>query len=214
MPAGVPAAVSVIAHGAGAGMTHPFMTGAAEGLAEGGVSVLRFNFPYLDARRRVPDPPAVLLRTWAAALRRARELGEALPLIAGGKSLGGRMASMLAAEEGSAFPAAALVFFGYPLHPPGRPERLRDAHLAEVRTPMLFIQGTRDALARFDLLEALVARLGTLARLHVVAGADHSFRVPGVKRPDREIGRELGRIAADYARALVGDAMPPRIADA
>lgn len=213
MPADAPAAASVLAHGAGAGMTHPFMTGAAEGLCERGVSVLRFNFPYLEARRRVPDPPPVLLRTWGAALLRGREVAGALPLIAGGKSLGGRMASVLAANEGTTFPAAALVFFGYPLHPPGRPERLRDAHLAEVRTPMLFIQGTRDALARFDLLEAVVARLGALARLHVVPGADHSFRVPGLKRPDREIGRELGRIAADYARTIVGAGGPPGTAD-
>ena len=194
----------MIAHGAGAGMTHPFMVGAAEGLREGGVSVLRFNFPFIDAHRRIPDPPPVLLDTWEAAVRRVRELGARLPLAAGGKSLGGRMASMLAARQGAAFPAAALVFLGYPLHPAGRSERLRDAHLGDIRVPMLFIQGTRDALARLDLIEAVAARLAPLARLHVVPGADHSFRVRGVKRSDHAIGRELGRIAADYARTVAG----------
>ena len=190
-------------------MTHPFMEGVARGLADGGLSVLRFNFPYIDAHRRLPDPTPVLLGTWGAAVQRVRSLGPGLPLVVGGKSLGGRMASMLAAAEGPAFPAAALVFFGYPLHPAGKVERLRDAHLAGVRAPMLFLQGTRDALARLDLVEQVVAKLGPLARLQVIPGADHSFRVPGRKRSDHDIGQELGGIAAAYVRGVLADGAPP-----
>ena len=207
-PAENPAAVSAIAHGAGAGMAHPLMAGVAQGLAEGGVSVLRFNFPYMDARRRVPDPAPVLLRTWETAVRRAQDLGVGLPLVVGGKSLGGRMASMLAAAQGAAFPAAALVLFGYPLHPRGKADRLRDAHLAKVRAPMLFLQGTRDPLARLDLIEKVVEKLPR-ARLHVVLGADHSFRVPGVRRSDRDSGEELGRIAALYVHGVATNSARP-----
>lgn len=197
-PAARAIAVAAIAHGAGAGMTHPFMTGAAAGLAGGGVSVLRFNFLYMEARRRVPDRTPVLLDTWRAATRELARRGAGLPMVMGGKSMGGRMASMLAAEEGAEFPGAALVFFGYPLHPAGATDRLRDAHLAEIRVPMLFIQGTRDALAQADLIDGVVRRLEPLARLHVVPDGDHSFHVRGTKRPDRDIGYDLGRLAARY----------------
>jgi predicted alpha/beta-hydrolase family hydrolase len=183
-------------------MSHPFMTGVAEALTAGGISVLRFNFPYMEARRRVPDAVPVLLKTWNAAIQHVLRSGHGLPLVVGGKSLGGRMASMLAAAQGGDFPGVALVFFGYPLHAPGNTERLRDAHLPQIRVPMLFIQGTRDALARLDLIEALVKRLHPRARLHLVAGGDHSFRVRGVKRSDREIGQMLGRMAADYIREI------------
>jgi uncharacterized protein len=196
--------VAVLAHGAGAGMTHPFMDGAASGLAEKGVSVLRFNFPYVTAGRRSPDRPDVAIATWRAALAQARESGRGLPLIAGGKSFGGRMASMLAAEDGESFAGAALVFFGYPLHAPGRADQPRDAHLGSVTVPMLFIEGTNDALARFDLVESLVRRLRPMARLRVVEGGDHSFRVRGARRPDLEIGRELGALAGDFIKDVVG----------
>jgi predicted alpha/beta-hydrolase family hydrolase len=198
-----PVAVSAIAHGAGAGMGHPFMAGVAEELAAAGVSVFRFNFPYMETRRRVPDGTPVLLETWNAAIRQIVRPGHGLPIIVGGKSMGGRVASMLAAARGENFPGAALVFFGYPLHAPGNPDRLRDAHLPQIRVPMLFVQGTRDALARFDLVEALVKRLHPLARLHAVTGGDHSFRVKGVKCSDRENGQGVGRIAADYIREIV-----------
>ena len=180
-------------------MTHPFLTG----VAAGGISVLRFNFPYMEVRRRIPDPAPVLLGTWDAAVQEALRCGHGLPLVIGGKSMGGRMASMLAAAQGESFAGAALVFFGYPLHAPGDTGRLRDAHLPRVRVPMLFIHGTRDQLARRDLVEALVQRLLPLARLHAVTGADHSFRLQGVKRSDREIGQSVGRIAADYVREIV-----------
>jgi predicted alpha/beta-hydrolase family hydrolase len=197
-------AVAIVAHGAGAGMEHPFMTGAAEGLAEGGVSAMRFNFPYVEEGRRSPDRAPVLVDAWRAALGEAGRRGAGLPLVASGKSLGGRMASMLAAEEGKAFAAKALVFFGYPLHAPGKADQPRLAHLPNVTVPMLFIQGTQDALARFDLIEGLVGRLGSRARLHAVEGGDHSFRVRGAKRPDGEIGRDLGGVAATFIGDVLG----------
>lgn len=198
-----PKAVAVLAHGAGAGMEHPFMAGAAEGLAQGGVTAMRFNFPYVEQGRRSPDRPPVLLNAWRAALEEARRRSRGLALAAGGKSLGGRMASMLAAEEKERFAAKALVFFGYPLHAPGRADQPRDSHLPDVTVPMLFIQGTNDSLARFDLIEELVQRLGSRARLDPVKGGDHSFRVRGAKRPDQEVGRDLGVVAASFIREVV-----------
>ena len=204
-----PVAASAIAHGAGAGLNHPFRVGVAEALAAGGISVLRFNFPYMEARRRFPDAAPVLLEAWKAAIQQVSSSGPGLPVVVGGISLGGRMASMLAAALGQVFPGVALVFFGYPLHAPGNTDRLRDAHLPQIRVPMLFIQGTRDSLARLDLVEALVARLHPLARLHLVTGGDHSFRVPGTKRSDRETGHVVGRIAADYIRDIVATRPPP-----
>ncbi|HLW46198.1 MAG TPA: alpha/beta family hydrolase [bacterium] len=208
-PAMSPAvAAAAVAHGAGAGMDHPFLAGAAAGLAEAGIAVLRFNFPYMEARRRMPDPAPVLLDTWKEAISQLARRGAPLPMVAGGKSMGGRVASMLAAAQGPDFRGAALVFFGYPLHPPGRVDRLRDSHLSDIRVPMVFLQGTRDALARLDLIEGVVRRLRPLARLHVVPDADHSFRTPGAKRSDREIGSELGEIAARYLRDVLVPGAP------
>jgi predicted alpha/beta-hydrolase family hydrolase len=198
-----PFAAAVVAHGAGAGMTHPFMAGVAAGLVEHGVSVLRFDFPYMREGRRSPDRPAVLMEVWRGALREGGRRAGSLPVVAGGKSLGGRMTSMVAAEDGERFPAGALILFGYPLHAPGRTDRLRDDHLLRVTVPMLFLQGTRDALARFDLLRDVVARLGPRARLHPVEGGDHSFRVRGARRPDEAIGRDLGAVAALFTRDVV-----------
>jgi predicted alpha/beta-hydrolase family hydrolase len=199
-----PLAVAVVAHGAGNDARHPLFQGIAQALQAEDVSSLRFNFPYTEAGRRGPDPAAVLLEAWGAALALAGREGGGLPVVAAGKSLGGRMASVLAAEQGESFPGAALVFFGYPLHAPGRFDRLRQAHLARVRRPMLFIQGTRDPLARFDLIEEVTRGLGPLARLHRVEGGDHSFRVRGAPRPDREIGLDLGAVAAGFIRETVG----------
>jgi len=195
-------AVCVIAHGANNDMHHPFFGGIAEALVAQGISSLRFNFPYKDAGRGYPDRPPVLLEAWRGAMAEAERRGGGLPVIASGKSLGGRMASMLAAEDGPAFAGRGLVFFGYPLHAPGRPEKIRDAHLPSVTVPMLFIEGTADSLARFDLIQAVVERLEPLARLHVVEGGDHSFRVRGRKRPDDEIGRALGGPAASFIREV------------
>jgi predicted alpha/beta-hydrolase family hydrolase len=195
-------AVAVIAHGAGAGMEHPFMSGVAESLAIDGISALRFNFPYVEDGRRSPDRAPILLDVWRSALQEAARRARGRALVAGGKSLGGRIASMLAAEEGEGFGPRALVFFGYPLHAPGRSDQPRDSHLPQIRVPMLFIQGTNDALAKFDLVEGLVRRLAPLARLHTVEGGDHSFRVRGARRSDLDIGRSLGSIAAPFMHKI------------
>jgi len=197
------ATLCVIAHGAGNDSRHPFFNGISEGLASQGISSMRFDFPYMRAGRRAPDRPPALLEAWREALDSAGRRASGLPLIASGKSLGGRMASLLAAEEGESFPARGLVFFGYPLHAPGRFDSLRDEHLRRVAVPMLFIEGTADPLARFDLIGATVASLGERARLATVEGGDHSFRVRGAKRPDEEIGRDLGAVAAGFIREVV-----------
>jgi predicted alpha/beta-hydrolase family hydrolase len=199
-----PVAVAIVAHGAGSDMRNGFLDGVADGLGGGGVSAMRFNFPYTEEGRRSPDRAPVLMESWRTALAKAAGEAGGLPLAAGGKSMGGRMASMVAAEEPDAFPAVALVFFGYPLHPPGRPDKPRVDHLASIRVPMLFIQGTADPLATFSMIQDVVRDLGRLARLHVVEGGDHSFRVKGRRRPDVEIGRELGEVAASFLREVAG----------
>jgi predicted alpha/beta-hydrolase family hydrolase len=184
----------VLAHGAGGGMETPLLQGFAEGLAAAGVTCLRFNFAYQEAGRRGPDREPALRDVWTAAFGAGAELGA--PTWAGGKSLGGRIASMMAAE--GELGAAGLVFVGYPLHPPGKPERIRDAHLEAVPMPMLFLQGTADPFARWDLLEAVVERLGDRATLHPVDGGDHSFRTRGGRRDDAGTGSALGEIAARF----------------
>jgi predicted alpha/beta-hydrolase family hydrolase len=177
-----PRALCVLAHGAGAGMQHPFLQAVADGLAERQLATLRYQFPYMEARQRRPDPPAVLVATVAAAVRCAAELAPGLPLLAGGKSLGARMTST--AQAAAPLPGVrGLVFLGFPLHPPGRPDIARAAHLDAVRVPMLFLQGTRDDFARLDLLLPLCRRLGAHAELRLIDGADHSFAV--LKRSGR-----------------------------
>ena len=187
------------AHGAGNDMRNASLLGFAEGLAEEGMACLRFNFPYKERGSRAPDPPKVLLDAWRAAFERAREIGDSVWV--SGKSMGGRIGSMAVAEG---MPAAGLVFLGYPLHPPGKPERIRDAHLDDVHVPMLFIQGTQDPFARWDLLEGVVKRLADRAMLHPIEGGDHSFRVRGRPRDDRGTGRELAAIAAEFIREQSG----------
>ena len=195
-------AVAVVAHGAGNDMRHPFFEGISDGLATARISTLRFNFPYAEEGRRAPDRPAVLMEAWRAALLAVGERSGGRPVIASGKSLGGRMASMVAADDGEDFTASALIFLGYPLHAPGKTDQLRDAHLPGVRVPMLFIQGDADSLARFDLLRGVVDRLKPLARLHRVEGGDHSFRVRGARRPDVDIGRDLAGVAAAFIQEI------------
>jgi predicted alpha/beta-hydrolase family hydrolase len=185
--------ILVLAHGAGRDMNDPLLVGFTEGLASGSVSCLRFNFPYREIGRKSPDPEPVLRQTWEAAFARGGELGQ--PAWAGGKSLGGRIASMVVADG---LPAAGLVFVGYPLHPPGRPERLRDAHLARIRIPMLWLQGTADSFAQWDLLERTIHRLGDRVTLHSIEGGDHSFRIRGAPKDDPGTGRSLGEIAARF----------------
>ncbi|HZP18717.1 MAG TPA: alpha/beta family hydrolase [Bauldia sp.] len=171
-----PAAAYVFAHGAGAGMGHPFMSAVAHELAAHGISTLRYQFPYMEAKKRRPDSPAVAEATVSAAVARAGELAGGVPLFAGGKSFGGRMTSQ-AAADGLLPGIAGLVFFGFPLHPPGKPGTERAAHLERVAVPMLFLQGTRDEFATLGLLEETVKRLPQ-ATLHLVPDGDHSFRVP------------------------------------
>jgi len=167
----------VLAHGAGAGMTHPFMAAVAAGLGQRGVATLRYQFPYMERRSRRPDPPPVCHATVRAAVGVAARLAPGLPLLAGGRSFGGRMTSQ--AQALAPLPGVrGLAFLGFPLHPAGRPSESRARHLFEVQIPMLFIQGTRDALAERGLLEALVARLGARATLSLLEEADHSFHVP------------------------------------
>ena len=176
-------AMLAFAHGAGAGIEHPFMSDMAQRLAGQGIATFRYHFPYMEARalsgrRRPPDRPPVLVETVRAAVAKAAVLADGVPLFAGGKSMGGRMTSTAAAE--APLPGVrGLVFFGFPLHAPGRPERAaeRSVHLNDVSVPMLFLQGTRDALARWDLIEETCASLGRLATLHKLEGADHSFHV-------------------------------------
>lgn len=164
----------VLAHGAGAGMTHPFMADVARELAERGIATLRYQFPYMEQGSKRPDTPAVAQATVRAAVAEAARRLPGLPLFAGGKSFGGRMASQ--AQAAQPLPGVqGLVFFGFPLHPAGKPDDTRAKHLADVKVPMLFLQGTRDALADLTLLRPVVERLGARARLEVLEDADHSF---------------------------------------
>jgi predicted alpha/beta-hydrolase family hydrolase len=196
-----PAATLAVAHGAGAGMDHPFLAGFSRAMNDEGIATLRFNFVYLENGRRSPDPEGLLRETWLAAFAAAATRAKGEPVWAGGKSLGGRIASMAVADG---MPAAGLVFLGYPLHPPGKPERIRDAHLHEIRVPMLFLEGTRDPFATTELIAGVVAKLEGLATLVPIEGGDHSFNVRGAKRDAREIGASLAKPAAAFIRERSG----------
>ena len=191
-------ALYVLAHGAGAGMRHPFMQTVAAGLAERGVATLRYQFPYIETGGRRPDPPGVLEATVRAAVARAADAAPGLPLVAGGKSLGGRMTSSAAAKV--PLPGVrGLVFLGFLLHAPGKPGAERAVHLERVRLPMLFLQGTRDALADLSLVRGVAERLpGTT--LHVVQGGDHSFAV--LKRSGRTAAEVMAELADTIAAWL------------
>lgn len=167
----------VLAHGAGAGMTHSFMGAVAQGLADRGMATLRYQFPYMERGSRRPDTPRIAHATVRAACAEAAQRLPGMPLFAGGKSFGGRMTSQ--AQAASPLPGVrGLVFLGFPLHPAGKPSDERAAHLAEVDVPMLFLQGSRDELASLDLLRPMIQQLGARATLHVFDDADHSFHVP------------------------------------
>jgi uncharacterized protein len=196
-----PRAVYVFAHGAGAGMTHGFMSAVAEGLATRGIATLRYNFPYMERGSKRPDPPKVAHAAVRAAVAEAAQRWPGIPLFAGGKSFGGRMTSQAQAIE--ALPGVrGLVFVGFPLHPAGKPSDDRAAHLADVKVPMLFLQGTRDELADFPLLQGVVKRLHDRATLESFDEADHSFHVPArTGRRDAEVLADLlDRMAAWMAR--------------
>lgn len=187
----------VLAHGAGAGMRHPFLNAIAARLGERGIATFRYQFPYMDQQRRRPDPPGTLVAGVRAAVDEARRAAPDLPLFAGGKSLGGRMTST--AQAGQPLPGVrGLVFLGFPLHPPGRPGTSRADHLNGVGVPMLFLQGTRDDFAGIDELQPVVRRLGPRATLHVVDGADHSFHV--LKRSGRTDAKVLHELADAVAQ--------------
>lgn len=186
-----PRACFVLAHGAGAGMAHPFMAGVAAGLAERRIASLRYQFPYMERRSRRPDPPKVAHATVRAAVAEAARLLPRLALIAGGKSFGGRMTSQ--AQAAAPLPGVrGMAFLGFPLHPAGRPSRDRGQHLFDIGIPMLFLQGTRDNLASLDELEPLCQALGARAALRLFADADHSFHVPVRSgRTDGEVRNEM-----------------------
>lgn len=192
----------LLAHGAGAGVRHAFLERLASELAALDIATLRYQFPYMEQRRRVPDSPAVLTATVAAARRAAFEAAPRLPLLAGGKSLGGRMTSH-AAAQGLIEGVRGLVFFGFPLHPPNAPATKRADHLPKVPMPMLFLQGTRDTLADLTLLGPICAKLGPRAKLHIIDSADHSFHV--LKRSgtnDTAVLRHLAETTSSWAATL------------
>lgn len=196
-----PTSVVALAHGAGAGMDHPFLVGFAEALHAAGIASLRFNFPYVEAGRRMPGPAAHATATWAAVVAEiGRELPD-VPAVAAGKSYGGRMAAM-AASEGRIAPSA-LVYLGYPLHPPGAPEKLRAAHLPDIAVPQLFVEGTKDPfiqpLPQFGEVVATCRDADVLW----IDGGGHSFEVAGAKRPAADVGAALAAPVATWlARRL------------
>ena len=194
-------AVMAVAHGAGAGFRHPFLIGFTRGMADEGVATLRFNFPYIEAGRRMPGPAAHAVAAWRAVHSTAIENAGDAPVFAAGKSYGGRMASM-AAAEGSISPAG-LVYLGYPLHPPGSPDKARTAHLPDVPQPQLFVEGTNDPF--IDPHEQLEEAIASCRRAEVawIDGGGHSFEVKGRKRAADEVGADLAPLVAGWMRALL-----------
>jgi uncharacterized protein len=199
LPAGS-RAMAVVAHGAGVGMDHPIMAGFSEGLEASGMASLRFNFRYTEEGRKAPDPEASLREVYRAAFEAGTNRLPGKPAYACGKSMGGRIGSLLAAD--GELGIEGLIFMGYPLHAPGKFDRLRTEHLARIGAPMLFLQGSRDPFARRDLLEAAIADLSPWARLHLVEGGDHSCMLRGAD--PRETGALLGARAAQFIQAADG----------
>jgi predicted alpha/beta-hydrolase family hydrolase len=190
----------VLAHGAGAGMRHAFMAAMAREFADRGIATLRYQFPWMEAGGKRPDPPKVAQAAVRAAVTTAARLLPGLPLVAGGKSFGGRMTSQ--AQAAAPLPGVrGLLFLGFPLHPAGKPASERGDHLADVKIPMLFLQGTRDALASLEQLEPVCRRLGARATLKLVPDADHAFHVPARSgRTDADVRSELGEAAAAWIK--------------
>ncbi|MEU4016391.1 alpha/beta family hydrolase [Microbacterium sp. NPDC028030] len=188
-------AIVAVAHGAGTGKDHPFLTGFTDALGEDGFSTLRFNFPYVEQGRRMPGPAAHAIATWNAVVAFARAHDPAAPVWAAGKSYGGRMASMAVADG---LVVDGLVYLGYPLHPPGRPEKPRVEHLPAIDVPQLFVEGTNDPFIQpVSQFEEAVASCRD-ARVEWIAGAGHTFEVKGRKRPAAEIGASLAPIVARF----------------
>jgi len=192
----------VLAHGAGAGMSHPFLQNLSGELSKVGIATFRYQFPYLEQRRRAPDKPALLTATVASAVQAAKKAAPGLPLLAGGKSMGGRMTSQAAAQH-PLQDVRGLVFFGFPLHPPNQPATKRADHLAELTLPMLFLQGARDTFADLKLLRPVCEKLGLLATLHIIESADHSFHVlKSSGTTDAAVLRALAQTTASWAQKL------------
>ncbi|MDQ3565130.1 MAG: dienelactone hydrolase family protein [Pseudomonadota bacterium] len=193
----------VLAHGAGAGMAHPFMSAVAAGLAERGIATLRYQFPYMERGSKRPDAPRLAQATVRAAVAEASRLAPGLALFAGGKSYGGRMTSQAQAESPLSG-VRGLVFLGFPLHPPGRPSDERGKHLFDVQIPMLFLQGSRDEFADLQLLEALLKQFGARATLREFADADHSFHVPApTGRKDSQVRAAMLDAFVDWIKRLI-----------
>ena len=191
-----PAFGYVLAHGAGAGMRHPFMEDIAQALLDRGAATLRYEFKYMEERRNRPDSPAVAAERVREAVAQARARWPGLPLVAGGKSFGGRMTST-AQSESPLEGVGGLAFLGFPLHPPGKPSVARAEHLSQVQVPMLCLQGTRDEFAQLDLLTATCGKLGPRATLHLIGDGDHSFKVP------KRSGRTADQVMAELADTIV-----------
>ena len=200
-----PFAAFVFAHGAGAGMAHTFMQAVAAGMAGRRIATLRYQFPYMEHGSKRPDSPAVAQATVRAAVAATVSVLPGVPLIAGGKSFGGRMTSQAQALEPLPH-VRGLCFFGFPLHPAGKPAVERGAHLAEIDVPMLFLQGTKDALADVNLIEPLVASLSPRVTLHLVTAADHSFHVPARSgRNDAQVIEEILDAMADWTARILDE---------
>ena len=192
------AAITTLGHGAGAGMKHSFMIALAQSLGTLGISTLRFNFPFAENRKGRPDPPAVAHKTVEAAINKAEKLFPKLPLFVAGKSFGGRMSSQyLAAHPNPS--VKGIIFYGFPLHPTGKPSVERADHLKNVKVPMLFLQGTRDELATWDLVESVCSAL-PLATLVKIEGADHSF-----KAGKKDIIERLANESRDWITEIMGE---------
>ena len=205
-------ATLILAHGAGAGQTHRYLVTSAESLGARGVNVVTFNFPYAEHGRTRPDPATVLESTWRAVIAWTRAALSPSRLFAGGKSMGGRIASQVVAADGASAGVAGLVFLGYPLHPPGKPEELRTRHFPSIGVPMLFIQGTRDPFGTPDELRPWLATSPAPAEIFVVEGGDHSFGLPKSRRAEQTAQHAAiyDRIAA-WTREIIGRSGDPVI---
>ncbi|MPZ17221.1 MAG: alpha/beta fold hydrolase [Luteitalea sp.] len=191
----------ILAHGAGAGQTHPWMVARASALAARGLDVVTFNFPYMERRRRAPDSAAVLIACYAAVLTKVAAGTDGRVLV-GGKSMGGRIATELGAARPDENRLSGIVLLGYPLHPPGRPQQLRSAHLPSVRRPMLFVQGTRDSFGTPSELQAELDRLAVSTTIHAVDDGDHSLIVKRGGRPQELVFDEVYEVILRWIAAL------------
>ncbi len=195
--------VLVFAHGAGAGMEHPFMENVSSYLADEGVATLRFNFPFTEKKKKSPDPAPILIATIKSAIDAAKKYSKGIPLFAGGKSMGGRMTSMAASKE-TMDGVKGIIFFGFPLHAPGKPSADRSEHLFNVNIPMLFLQGTRDKLADLELLKPVVKKIKDKAELFIVEGGDHSFHVlKSSGKNEEDILIEISKKAAEWMNSKI-----------